>query len=1263
MTTKRAEKASNYVSQLYEARCSRNWQALPELARKVDKHAQGRRGLTASSRAEAALFGPERPAAGVQDKLRSQLASILTEDTSRNETLDVAVTLATVSYRLKEYRASLKTTPESLSKGRKPVNGIGQASWEAVCVVQGTLVRGLSLEALDNHTEARDTYRSIVPYLSEVTQLPRLCIALQRWTEELLVHMCLYFSTPRASHSQDPRSIEQIEDKKSHHEVIPTFHVLSQLLQRQSDKLLGQRSLLIQHNAATLWKVYYASLSETVRTALTTEEFELGVANGTEESRHQRWGQLKRAEKGYETILLQHTRFPKAGEPTPEINEWIDLVMGNWEAVSGPNWRDEDLGAGGKATEARNVLDILYRAVTKTFHSTRILRSLFAVHAFLGEFRLAFKAFDTYVEIASKGKARAEKSGSSGIESDDDEMVVRLAVEAIRVSVRFGDMDAAEKAYDIGVLMSNWQFDPENLNSPQSPTSPGQSKKVSTAVPPKFTNISTATLGLAYRAIGISQAHWARYTYDASLRETLQHSSVHSLRVSLRPQFCDTNVIEGLYALGVVLAELRRIPEAVAVIREGLGIPTSESTLAYGDKTLSTIDELHPGNALISANAQKLLPLWSLLALLFSALEDFDAARVACAVALGSCPASLDLSMPPSEYSAQDKDDDSIEALERLGERMPHVASIWELDAYDKQTIVELRITQLTLLGLCEGPNAALKASNRLVALYSQLFGTGVSPATGRAPEAQSVPPPKSSRGTIRSFFGRPPSSYKSRHGDRPPSSVGSTRRHLIVSRPPTLSSRPATMTNGGPSIQVIDEEGESKAPSSNSRHSFINRHPDGEHRKLRKSQSLRRRASSNLQDENKNLATVIPEITTNGHRESEPMAVNNIPQQDGSEEKEGDSDLQAIDNEVDKRNSTRKERHMSIYDFLKKEAPPSTNQPPDPECPTPTIDNGALSHLQQPADGSSRPTSSSSRHNASQPLSPVAHNISHDTAPPPTGHDGQPPRQDTRLTVPHPKSSSPQQLHTDSPHTDPFLTLQSHRHRTTLLTKIWLYIASLYISLSPPLHSSALSAITEAQSIVRALEEATITARGHALVADFRRTGWGGGKAVDELWADISAAKAQVLLSEEKPHDAMEELEQAVNFWPDHPAATIALSNIMLDIYEEKIPLSKPEPGVERIPPPAFIQPKPVNPEFKTQPLPHPFELMRLANRDRAYGLLSSLTKLGSGWDNSEAWLALGRAYEASGQLDEAAEAWVWCCKLEESRFVGVEGRRRLVL
>jgi cargo-transport protein YPP1 len=210
----------------------------------------------------------------------------------------------------------------------------------------------------------------------------------------------------------------------------------------------------------------------------------------------------------------------------------------------------------------------------------------------------------------------------------------------------------------------------------------------------------------------------------------------------------------------------------------------------------------------------------------------------------------------------------------------------------------------------------------------------------------------------------------------------------------------------------------------------------------------------------------------------------------------------------------------------------------------------------------------------------------------------------------------------------------------------------------------------------------------------------------------------------------ARDEFEDALDHFPDHPAATVGLSNILLDLYSEKLLPAPAIPSLDSANESAFmpdistgsaqavangysafsavpsevasspfptepmglrknstIQPQPspatalpVRPGLLTDvsagkgagrgtgtgesnaalqqepPLAPPYKakslplIDRLAARDRAYGLLTGLTKLGSGWNYSDAWFALARAHEESGQLDKAKEALWWCVELEEA-------------
>ena len=158
---------------------------------------------------------------------------------------------------------------------------------------------------------------------------------------------------------------------------------------------------------------------------------------------------------------------------------------------------------------------------------------------------------------------------------------------------------------------------------------------------------------------------------------------------------------------------------------------------------------------------------------------------------------------------------------------------------------------------------------------------------------------------------------------------------------------------------------------------------------------------------------------------------------------------------------------------------------------------------------------------------------------------------------------------------------------------------------------------------------------------------------------------RAELLAAQDMKHEARVDFEKALLHFPDHPEAIVGLSNILLDIYSKVIPLEPahdPEPQIASSQPTvpsvsdASSQPKKQHlashtPSAENQMSPP--ELNRIAARDRAFGLLSTLTKLGAGWDYSEAWYALARAYEESGQVEKTKEVLWWCVELEDTHPV----------
>jgi hypothetical protein len=159
---------------------------------------------------------------------------------------------------------------------------------------------------------------------------------------------------------------------------------------------------------------------------------------------------------------------------------------------------------------------------------------------------------------------------------------------------------------------------------------------------------------------------------------------------------------------------------------------------------------------------------------------------------------------------------------------------------------------------------------------------------------------------------------------------------------------------------------------------------------------------------------------------------------------------------------------------------------------------------------------------------------------------------------------------------------------------------------------------------------------------------------------------------------EASSHYEDSLSYFPDHPASIISLSSQLLNIYTEKMPAEPPQshlptqhttsstattslaltsvPGqsssTSRLPE-AVPASGAVPTHASTRKDPAPAELNRLAARERAYMLLSGLTRLGAGWDDSEAWLELARAHELSGQVSKAKEALWWVVELEETRPV----------
>jgi len=726
--------------------------------------------------------------------------------------------------------------------------------------------------------------------------------------------------------------------------------------------------------------------------------------------------------------------------------------------------------------------------------------------------------------------------------------------------------------------MEKWLEQSEHFKS--SATDAGSTRSIETIVEPR-------SLALAYYAIGISLAQWARFTYEADTRASIQAKAIQYLQKSLTSKLEESNNLEALYALALVLAETRDIQGAVKVVKRALSPSTAQNK-----PSTSADGVLTPGLTTEFGRERKLIPFWHLLALLLTSKSDFPAAERACEAAFEQFgdPTLLFGNEEMSGYRSEHLNEVS-------GKKAQPSGIVDHMERFEKTAILEIKMTQLALIEIVDGSATAVDGCDELLALYARLFGDPTAEQTQAKPisTVDTMAPPKSAVGTIRGSI------FRSKGSIRGPLKQHRDRNSSVAS-----STVPATaaQTSHPPAIQVTDE-GTNGTTKENHHHLLHHKHHDGSSGVQRNSSKLQKRSANSLRRK----------AELDGEQNSEvpqlPDGVSNTP----------------IRNSPAR---TKSIRRTSVSSSNRK-----------------------------------------STESADRSLRPIAHNMSPTSEPPPSGHTRQPPRQDVRLPTPFPNAD----YIYPEPH---FSKIQERRQKVSLLASIWLFICGLYTRAD--MHEDAKDAVTEAHKLIE-IFEAEVAQESSSSKA-FTETGWGGGKSVEELWGDVYAAVSEfihsihpippltrkqrgvLLVAQGLAHEARVDFERAVLHFPDHPEAIVGLSNILLDIYCKVLPLERDtDISVATPSSPPSVPSISDSPDSRTAHLTahipsaenklSPPELSRLAARDRAFGLLSTLTKLGVGWDYSEAWYALARAYEESDQEDKMKDVLWWCIELEDTHPV----------
>lgn len=709
-----------------------------------------------------------------------------------------------------EYNLAFARLPHGL-EGTQVQTTDTISEWTRVCMLKSAYLRANCLARNNKETEALTIFESAIPPASFTWNSHASKKELRYWSELFLTEYCMLFNGCR------DRGQVSLEDANS----LACFRSWARWWGSfQGTSLAGGFGFKGSVPRRRIWFEYFESLSAILQqdlpfpTAYTT-------AATTNSARNQLWIELRLVETAFENLLLSETTFPRADENREEVELFVEMLMQNWAILTGRGWRDQDLGQGGKGAVSTAVLEVLYRASTKTFHSTAILRSLFTVHLAVAEFDLAFKAFDSYLEIVKKGKARVQKTGHQEPSLDDDATALETICLCISALTRFGGRDAAEKANHLAVELEHWldKFEPPHTNGGMQPVREegGRSSAIGGHVPAKV-------LALAWQSIGLAHARWARMTFDSSTRTEVQKKAIRSLRTSLSSDFGGTADVRGVFALGLLLAEQRELTTAIELVKTAL------LTKHTGDETLV----LRNGPFW---RERSLIPLWHLLSLLLSARQEYVLAARTCECAFEQFRDPAVLFGRQQLYKS-----DHLNDVEKDYEATKGLVD--EMDDFEKENIVEVKMTQLAIVEIMEGPRIAVNASLELLTLFSRLFGSVDKKPTLEPPKTSNVPRTSGTFRSIRSGI----------FGNRNSRADSSATARPAVEKMETIQDseyRPETATTAvtrAPTIQVTQENGSPrdsrprrKSTSNDRRSESAKRHST----RKRDSQQGRPRASS----------------------------------------------------------------------------------------------------------------------------------------------------------------------------------------------------------------------------------------------------------------------------------------------------------------------------------------------------------------------------------------------------------------------------------
>ena len=722
----------------------------------------------------------------VSDRLPDLAAEIQKEQNHTEDRFQAKVSAGWLYWVVGDYREALEALPGSMEdEGISEERADSVSEWTNLCSLKAAYLRANCLMRDGQRTEALAALTNAIPSLNSVWCGHGVRKQMRYWSELFLTEYCMLSSQAMENDElnlDDPRSVAGFRNWAKYWDIMGA-------------PVTGGFGFKGSVPRRRIWAEYYDALSRILDNDLPYVPGHVDKVPEGQSPRGELRYEIKQTEAAYRALILTENSFPRADEEREEIEDFVKKVMKNWSILCGRGWRVQDLGQGGRAALSRGVLETLYSAATRTYHSTAILRSLFSVHLSLGEFELAFKAFDSYLEIVRKSKARVEKTGHDEPSLDDDGTVIGTMAQAVTALCHYGHQSAGERARQLGAELEDWL-----AKLPQQRATENGRPSIAEEAPRNEAHQQVAphVVALAWQAIGLSHAHWSRITPEAASRTEIQSKAIRCLRKSLGTEFGCSKDIRSFFSLALLLAERRELTAAIELVRTAL----------LSNKGQEESYSLFHGSYW---QERALIPVWHLLALLLSARQDFALASRACDGALEQFKDTTVL-FGKTEQSFRSEHLNESEMVKEKDMAAPAPRGLVDdMEDSEKESLLEVKMTQLVLIETVEGPDAAVNSSHELLSLFHRLFGTissQPSPSSRAATLSPQVPKTSGSRSIRGSIFGG--RTDKSKAPTRQVSMVGGMNE-----RPGTLSgalpSRPATSTTAGadntaPAILVTND-------------------------------------------------------------------------------------------------------------------------------------------------------------------------------------------------------------------------------------------------------------------------------------------------------------------------------------------------------------------------------------------------------------------------------------------------------------------------